>query len=272
MALHKDSVLFVTLDSCRFDTFADAAAPNLKSVGPTHKALAPSHFTFGSHSAMFVGFTPSVPGCREPFLDNKFSKIFKLVGGGFSAGEPAFELSGPNIVAAFRRLGYTTIGSGAVGWFDPSTETGRNLTDDFEHFFFTTDGVAAQVEWMRGVIDGAGDAPVFCFLNVGETHVPYWRRGAEWSRDDNPCVPYRDENRADVCRVRQRLCCEYIDGVVEGLVRSFLDQTVLITADHGDCWGEDGLWEHGVSHPMTLTVPLLLRVRGVPIGKNSSAQ
>ena len=32
----------------------------------------------------------------------------------------------------------------------------------------------------------------------------------------------------------------------------------------GDCWEENGLWEHGVSHPSTLTVPLLMRVRGVP--------
>ena len=36
----------------------------------------------------------------------------------------------------------------------------------------------------------------------------------------------------------------------------------IVCADHGDCWGEDGLWEHGISHPCTLTVPLLLRVRG----------
>ena len=44
-----------------------------------------------------------------------------------------------------------------------------------------------------------------------------------------------------------------------------------VCADHGDCWGEDGLWEHGISHPATLTVPLLLRVRGVPVGSTASA-
>ena len=36
----------------------------------------------------------------------------------------------------------------------------------------------------------------------------------------------------------------------------------MLTADHGDCWGEDGLWEHGISHRRTLEVPLLMRVRG----------
>ena len=41
----------------------------------------------------------------------------------------------------------------------------------------------------------------------------------------------------------------------------FSDATIVLTADHGDCWGEDGLWEHGISHRRTLEVPLLMRVR-----------
>jgi len=39
----------------------------------------------------------------------------------------------------------------------------------------------------------------------------------------------------------------------------------VLTADHGDCWGEDGLWEHGISHRRTLEVPLLMRVQGQPL-------
>ena len=45
----------------------------------------------------------------------------------------------------------------------------------------------------------------------------------------------------------------------------FANETVILCADHGDCWGEDGLWEHGISHWATLTVPLLMRVRGEPV-------
>lgn len=57
----------------------------------------------------------------------------------------------------------------------------------------------------------------------------------------------------------------WVDGVLKPLIDLFMDGTVLICADHGDCWGEDGLWERGISHPATLTVPLLLRVRGEPV-------
>ncbi|ARN81109.1 hypothetical protein [Methylocystis bryophila] len=270
MSVHRDSVLFVTLDSCRFDTFLAASAPNMKAIAPLHKASAPSHFTFGSHAAMFVGFTPSIGGCGEPFLDNKFAKIFKLAGGGYSGNKPEFDLTGTNVIAGFRRLGYTTIGSGAVGWFDPQTETGRNLTCDFEHYFYVgTDG-AKQIAWMRQRIEAANDKPVFCFLNLGETHVPYWHKGASWSRNDNPCQPYGKTNRADDCRLRQRLCCEYIDREIKDLLEPFFGATILICADHGDCWGEDNLWEHGVSHSMTLTVPLIVRIRGKPIAKTGN--
>ena len=64
---------------------------------------------------------------------------------------------------------------------------------------------------------------------------------------------------------RQRLCCEFADGMLRNLIAAFLQSTILICGDHGDCWGEDGLWEHGVSHRCTLTVPLVVRVRGMPV-------
>ena len=41
-----------------------------------------------------------------------------------------------------------------------------------------------------------------------------------------------------------------------------MNSTIIICADHGDCWGEDGLWEHGISHKYTLEVPLVMRIKG----------
>jgi arylsulfatase len=31
---------------------------------------------------------------------------------------------------------------------------------------------------------------------------------------------------------------------------------VIVTADHGECFGEDGYWGHGVNHPKVFEVPL----------------
>ena len=67
--IHPESILFVTLDSCRFDTFERAQCPHLKSIGPLIKADAPATFTLPSHAAMFVGITPRVARSTEPLLN-----------------------------------------------------------------------------------------------------------------------------------------------------------------------------------------------------------
>lgn len=61
-----------------------------------------------------------------------------------------------------------------------------------------------------------------------------------------------------------------MDHQLEPFLDRFRDGAVLLCADHCDCWGEDGLLEHGISHPATLTVHLLLRVRGVLVGTRQS--
>lgn len=261
-----DDVLFITLDSCRFDTFEAAHAPNLKAVAPLHRAQAPSYFTYASHSAMFVGFTPGLAGAAQPFLDPKYGKLFKIVGAGHAGkGTEGFELAGRNIVEGFANRGHTTIGTAAMGWFDPATPTGAHLTDAFEHFRFAGPyHLRDQLRFLETHLDVA-TKPTFTFLNIGETHVPYWHEGAPWSADDNPCHPFQTLDRSAECRTRQRACLEFVDALIAPLLARHLGATILVCGDHGDCWGEDGLWEHGIAHEKTLTVPLLVRHRGQPI-------
>ena len=268
--LHQDSVLLITLDSCRYDSFRGSTTPAMDRVAPLHRAMAPSHFTFGSHSAIFKGFLPSVRAPR-PLLNSKLAKLFRLAHAGWPGKErEEFQLKGPSIIEGFRRLGYRTIGSGAVGWFDPATETGRCLTAEFERFYYpgSTWQLPDQLAWIEVQRrELSPDQPLMLFLNVGETHVPYWHSGATWDRDDNPCVPFQSPSRERqrTCRRRQRACLEHVDDLLAPLLEGFRDATTVITADHGDCWGEDGLWEHGISHRCTLEVPLLMRVRGAPL-------
>ena len=181
-------------------------------------------------------------------------------------GEGAFRLIGSSIVEGFRRQGYLTLGSGSVNWFDTATETGSVLAKPFEHFHFAgnTWSLQNQLDWLeQRMAEVPNDRPRFVFLNVGETHVPYWHEGASWSRWPSPCVPFGGENCSALESARrQKSCLEWVDHRLANLLSQFCDGTVLICADHGDCWGENGLWEHGFSHRTTLTVPLLLRVRG----------
>ncbi|HZT44247.1 MAG TPA: hypothetical protein VFA07_18930 [Chthonomonadaceae bacterium] len=258
--VHPDSYLFVTLDSCRYDTFEAADAPNLKAIGTLWKAEAPAHFTFASHMAMFVGFTPGVASECLPYVNPKFGKIFKLRVEWKPKGRHHVLLEGRNIIHGFRKRGYLPLGTGGVSWFNPRTEAAQPLIRDFEKFYFPGDYffLRQQVAWMQSQLDRAR-RPVFAFMNIGETHVPYYYEGAPWSKEDNPCVPFGANNRADECRMRQRKCLEFVDEKIGPLLEQF--ENVVLCGDHGDCWGEDGLWEHGINHAKVKEVPLLMRLQ-----------
>jgi predicted kinase len=269
-----DSVLFVTLDSCRYDTARDARTPHLRRVGEPHRAMAPSHFTLASHAAFWVGTTPGLAHSERPGLNPKRGRLFRLANALVPAGpRDLFALEGASLMEGFARRGYRTLGTGAVDWFDTGTPTGRALVSDFQRFHYVRGpgALEEQVAWLAGELDQAAGTPVFCFLNVGETHVPYWHQGAPWFREDNPCRPFAgDANDAAACRRRQRACLEHADAVLGPLLAAFQGATVLVCGDHGDCWGEDGLWEHGVWHEKTMEVPLWVAVRGEILGEGGA--
>ncbi|MBB5729359.1 alkaline phosphatase family protein [Sphingomonas prati] len=263
--ISDDSVLFVTLDSCRYDSFAAAEVPALKSVSALYAAQAPSHFTYGSHAAMFVGFTPGVAALKKRFLNPKLGRLFRLAAAGHPGlSEPGFSVDGADIPDGFRNAGYATIGSAAMGWFNPATAVSGTLRQGFGAFQFSQHA-GEQVAWIEEQIDASAAADQFVFLNLGETHVPYHFEGADWAAADNPCVPFQTVDRRADCAHRQRLACEYLDRQIAPLLARFAHATILLCGDHGDAWGEDGLWEHGISCAATLTVPLLIRYRGVPV-------
>jgi len=264
-----ESVLFITLDSCRYDTYRRAKTPHLDCVAPVHKALAPSYFTYGSHAAFWMGFTPGIRRA-VPWLNPKAGKLFRMsFSGSRGKDEQGFALEGRNIIEGFRRLGYYTLGSGAVDWFNTATPTGSVLAESFDDFFFAgnTWSLDQQLQWLdQKMSSEVSSQPVFLFLNIGETHVPYWHSNAPWDPFPSPCVPFgSDSCSRRESRRRQRACLEWVDKQLADLLQAWSSSTIIVCADHGDCWGEDGLWEHGVSHWATLTVPLVLRVRGVPI-------
>jgi hypothetical protein len=267
MDVDPSSVLLITLDSCRFDTFEEACVPNLRRIATPICAMAPGNFTYASHAAMFVGFTPGVAEVQQKYVNPKYGRIFRMgKSGAPGAAEPWMTLSGRNIIDGFGRLGYKTIGTGAVRWFDPATPTARALISDFSVFFHTgaAPSLRAQVAFVLEEIEKANAQPFFVFMNIGETHTPYHYDGASWSDKWNPCDPFGDNNDVTECRERQRRCLEFVDRELEPILALFTHANVIACGDHGDAWGEDGLWEHGIHHPAVYRVPLLVRLNEGP--------
>jgi len=73
-------------------------------------------------------------------------------------------------------------------------------------------------------------------------------------------VPFAKTNDAAECRRRQTAGLEFVDARLPPLLHAFSDSSIIVCADRGDCWGEDGLWEHGIHHEKVLEVPLLFRL------------
>ena len=56
-------------------------------------------------------------------------------------------------------------------------------------FFRWQYGLGDPLAWIKSRLDETPeDQPRFVFLNVGETHVPYWHQGASWDRWRSPCL------------------------------------------------------------------------------------
>jgi hypothetical protein len=118
--------------------------------------------------------------------------------------------------------------------------------------------------------------PQYLIINVCETHYPYYdgaydphfspsrlhgfaaqMRAA--AADQAVTIPTCDDALLSVLRLRQIESIRYLDSVIPKLFSRLPSDTyITITADHGDCFGEDGFVGHGeVWNKMVLEVPFL---------------
>ena len=133
-------------------------------------------------------------------------------------------------------------------------------------------------------VDQRGSRPFFAFLNYYDAHGPYlppepWDRRFGAPRQDNRSTLHRFLSRpfgslpqAVVDREMEQYdgALAYLDDQIGKLIeeldrRHLLDHTiVLLTADHGEEFGEHGMFDHGNSlYRPSVQVPLLVAYRGV---------
>ena len=133
-----------------------------------------------------------------------------------------------------------------------------------------------------------GDRPHFYMLNGGETHDPYakpdedssmWPRisggngvfkkmndqieskGEEASEGERFKEEFQffDQDKLDELRERQIDTVRYLDGVFEQLYDMVPKNThIIVTADHGELFGEMGYFGHGpIMHDKCFEAPYL---------------
>src|SRR3954469_25151617 len=150
-------VLFVTLDTLRYDVAADALAagrtPNLAAVlpgGAWEERHSPGSFTYAAHHAFFAGFlpTPARPG-RHPRL---FAVRFP---GSETTAATTAVFDAPDVVAGLAGRGYHTVCVGGGGFFNKRGPLGSPLPGLFaesvwrpEFGVTDPDSTAHQVAWV----------------------------------------------------------------------------------------------------------------------------
>lgn len=244
-------VVLVTLDSLRFDVAVTALElgeiPNLAALlpgGVWEERHTSGSFTYAAHHAFLSGFlpTPARPG-RHPRL---FAASFE---GSTSTSPRTFTFEEATLPAALAARGYRTICVGGVGFFNGRTALGSTLPALFQEAHWSPasgvknpDSAAVQMGKAAERLRATSER-VFLLLNVAATHTPthFYVAGA---RRDSP-----ETQRAALRSVDAAL------PVLLAALRARGDTLLIICADHGTCFGDDGYWGHRLAHPAVWTVP-----------------
>ena len=256
--------LFITLDSLRWDVFEEAKTPFLKSLGKWELAYTQGTYTLPAHISFFAGKLPQTftdenyYGASPLRIENGKRLIDKKQLWRLNNPEtrrPAKHVvSGENIIEGFKKKGFKTYCIGGVNWFNPKLVATKFLLEHFNAvLYFGQQNISRQVNTVLNIFSVVKEKK-FIFMNVGETHHPFKFRGCSWG-GERSVYAYGDINE---CRRRQRLAIEFVDNQLQRLCNIMKDCTVVICADHGDCFGEDGIWGHSFYHPKVIQVPMLV--------------
>lgn len=292
-----NSWLLITLDSCRYDTFVEAAprfpSALLCNVGEsrhdtialpvrTKRAHVCATWTGPAHYSLLSGLLPHadlVPSAVAPDLYRDglagHVRALGLPVAALATFAPALWL--PSWLGG---LGYATAASVSMPVLNAGTAINRSwhayrVAGAFNDFGDHADWLSNYVTRKR-----RHATPWFAMINAGETHYPYLPHGRK--DDDDPHLSglhgvargLRDgigarssdqstgasiSSRFPVWRARQVQRVRELDEHLCALIPRLPSGTrVTVTADHGEAFGEDGWFGHGpVPHPIVLEVPLV---------------
>jgi len=257
-----------------------AAEPKMiTKLGDVEKRFSYASWTAPSHYNLLMGLVPhtSPPHVfaseyyKEDFFN--FNKRLGAEGIEFSKLIPSLYLP----IYLRDTMGYHTNARVSLPVLNPKTPLNRGF-DNFKLMEKHND-MAAMLDTMTF----SSDRPSFYLLNVGETHYPYakpdedpseWPRisgvhgvfkhldehivGGELKTDDAP--KFFDQEKLDTLRERQVDTVRYLDKEVFGPLFEMVPKNtwIIVTADHGELFGEEGYFGHGpIQHDKVFEVPFL---------------
>lgn len=266
-------LVFVVLDSCRFDSFMRARTPNIDRLGVAQQRFSFASWTAPSHFTYFMG---QVPHTSQPrvFASEVYKAQFADWVDRLGVPDLSFKTFIPELCLAgvLKKHGYRTHARVSMPVLNPYSGLARGF-DDYKL-------MSNHNDFAGMVRDISFDADrCFHFFNLGETHYPYMLSGENLpkisglhgvARDMDKMIARTGEGLseepeffpADTMRSlhdQQVRCVEYVDNLVgELFAKAPANTHFIITADHGELFGEDDYFGHGpIMHRKVFEVPFV---------------
>ena len=259
-------LVFVVYDSLRFDSAVAAGMPVASRLGELERRHSYASWTAPSHLNLLMGLLPHTSPTHV-YASEYYKADFVRYGERLNVPGVEFSSLLPSIwlPTFLQSLGYETRAYVSMPVLNPATP----VNVGFDHFelMASHNDMAAMVDRLT-----FGDRPTFTLLNVGETHYPYATPDeppADWPRisgvhgvlkrlaDDTVEPAFFDQRELDELRARQVHAATHVDTVLGHLYDVVpADTWLVVTADHGELFGEGGWFGHGpIAHPLVTEVP-----------------
>ncbi len=269
-----NNLIYIIMDSCRFDSYVSAKTPNINRIGKVERRYSFASWTSPSHYAMLIGVTPHTSP-RGVFASEIYKEDFEKWRERLDIPDLDFQSFVPelSLPCKLRKMGYRTIGKVSLPLLNQYTTFSQHfdeykLMDDHDDFA----GMIDEVEFDN-------NQSSFYFLNLGETHYPYMLAGdkvpilhgvhgvfkhmdseGRSPKETKDLTSYFfDTDRMLELRQQQIRAVEYIDDLFDKLYQKCPSNTYfIVTSDHGELFGEDGYFGHGpIFHPKVFEVPFV---------------
>jgi hypothetical protein len=264
-------IVFIVMDSCRYDSMMAAKRPNIDRLGSIEKRYSYASWTAPSHYAFTMGMLPHTSP-RDVFASEVYKEEFQQWKTRTGAGDLSFkdflpDISLPKVLG---KLGYYTVAKVSMPVLNKYTLISRDF-DEYKLMPHHNDfaGMVEEIEF-------PDDEPRYYFLNLGETHYPYMLSGADLphiSGVHGALKAMAEPQKAGATRAeasfsaeqlkmlhgQQVRCVEYLDGLIGKLMAKAPENTYfIVTADHGELFGEDGYFGHGpIMHEKCFEIPFV---------------
>ena len=278
------NVLLITIDTLRADALGvygntQAFTPTLDSLARGGAfftaAITPLPQTNPTHTAIFTGTYPPTNRVRihqADILDDSFTTLAE----------------------ALKEKGYTTAGLYSWVSFEPQYSGLQQGFDNYQGYLVPTHG--ANPERWEDVFDGRADVttdavmdwlaqnrdgPFFVWTHYNDPHFPYAPPPPFDAMYDPDCEGCVDGSMNTIKRIAQgewlsdkdiahlralyKGEVSFVDSQIARIVAG-LDEmgirentVIVVTADHGEAFAENGLWFHpGILYNSALRIPLIV--------------